>query len=112
MLLKTIDILNQKRIKYWLDAGTLLGIIRDGDLIPWDYDADLGILADSAAEIMNLRLEFLPNYWIKRRSIQSQWVPGNMRAIKVKTIWEKIRQINFHVDDNQYVISLKHNMNL
>jgi len=98
MLLKTIDILNQKRVKYWLEAGTLLGIIRDGDLIPWDYDADLGILADSAAEIMKLRFDFLPNYWIKKRRIQSQWIPGDMRAIKVKTTWEKIKQINFHVD--------------
>ena len=34
MLLKTIDILNEKKYKYWLEAGTLLGILRDGDLIP------------------------------------------------------------------------------
>ena len=98
MLLKTIDILDQNRIKYWLEAGTLLGILRDGDLIPWDYDADLGILAQSADEIMKLRSKFFPNYWIKRRKIQSHWIPGDMRAIKVKTLWEKIRQINFHVD--------------
>ena len=98
MLLKTIDILNEKRFKYWLDAGTLLGILRDGDLIPWDYDADLGIPADSADEIMKLRLDFLPNYLIKRGRIQSPWIPGDMRVIKVKTPWEKIRQINFHLD--------------
>ena len=98
MLLKTIDILNEKKLKYWLEAGTLLGILRDGDLIPWDYDADLGIPADSADEIMKLRLDFLPNYLIKRRKINSLWLPGDVRAIKVKTPWEKIRQINFHVD--------------
>jgi len=69
MLLTTIDILNEKKIKFWLEAGTLLGILRDGDLIPWDYDADLGIPADSADDIMKLRLD-----------------------------WEKIRQINFHID--------------
>ncbi len=98
MLLRTIDILNEKKYKYWLEAGTLLGIIRDGDLIPWDYDADLGIPADSADEIMKLRKDFLPKYLIKRRRIQSLWIPGDMRVIKVKTPWEKIRQINFHVD--------------
>jgi phosphorylcholine metabolism protein LicD len=98
MLLKTIDILNEKRFKYWLEAGTLLGILRDGDLIPWDYDADLGIPADSADGIMKLRLDFFPNYLIKRRRIRSPWIPGDMRVIKVKTPWEKIRQINFHVD--------------
>ena len=98
MLLKTIDILNEKKFKYWLDAGTLLGILRDGDLISWDYDADLGIPAESADEIMQLRLDFLPKYLIKRRKIQSPWIPGDVRVIKVKTPWEKIRQINFHVD--------------
>ena len=98
MLLKTIDILNEKGFKYWLEAGTLLGILRDGDLIPWDYDADLGIPAESADEIMKLRLDFLPNYLIKRRRVQTPWLPGDMRVIKVKTPWEKIRQINFHVD--------------
>ena len=98
MLLKTIDILNEKGFKYWLEAGTLLGILRDGDLIPWDYDADIGIPADSADDIMNLRMDFLPNYLIKRRKINSNWLPGDMRVIKVKTPWEKIRQINFHID--------------
>ncbi len=98
MLLKTIDILNEKKYKYWLEAGTLLGILRDGDLIPWDYDADLGIPADSADDIMKLRKNFLPNYLIKRRRIESPWIPGDMRVIKVKTPWEKIKQINFHVD--------------
>jgi phosphorylcholine metabolism protein LicD len=98
MLLKTIDILNEKKYKYWLEAGTLLGILRDGDLIPWDYDADLGVPAESADEIMKLRLDFLPKYLIKRRRINSPWIPGDMRVIKVKTPWEKIRQINFHVD--------------
>ena len=98
MLLKTIDILNENGFKYWLEAGTLLGIMRDGDLIPWDYDADLGIPAETADEIMKLRLEFLPNYLIKRRKVHTSWLPGDMRVIKVKTPWEKIRQVNFHVD--------------
>lgn len=98
MLLKTIDILNEKKVKYWLEAGTLLGILRDGDLISWDYDADLGIPAESADDIMRLRFKFLPKYLIKRRKTQSPWIPGEIRVIKVKTPWEKIRQINFHVD--------------
>lgn len=98
MLLKTIDILNEKKVKYWLEAGTLLGILRDGDLISWDYDADLGILSESADDIMRLRFKFLPKYLIKRRKTQSPWIPGEIRVIKVKTPWEKIRQINFHVD--------------
>jgi len=34
------NILSQNGLSYWITNGALLGIIRDGDLIPWDEDAD------------------------------------------------------------------------
>lgn len=38
-----LRILNQYKIRYWLDFGTLLGCVRDKDIIPWDLDCDLSI---------------------------------------------------------------------
>ena len=98
MLLDTIDILNDNGIKYWLEAGTLLGVIRDGDLIPWDYDADIGIPEDMSDKIIELRAKFLPQYIIRKKMVKTHWLPGNTRVLKIKTIWEKIRKINFHLD--------------
>ena len=37
----TIEILNDNKIDYWICHGTLLGIIRDNNLIPWDNDVDI-----------------------------------------------------------------------
>lgn len=31
-------------LRYWVDYGTLLGCLRNGELIPWDFDADLGVV--------------------------------------------------------------------
>ncbi len=46
-LLKIKSILDSFAIPFWLDWGTLLGCVRDGDLIPHDNDIDVGILAES-----------------------------------------------------------------
>ncbi len=42
MLTDTNKVLNDHGITYWLDCGTLLGAIRDKQLISWDSDIDLG----------------------------------------------------------------------
>jgi phosphorylcholine metabolism protein LicD len=42
MLADTNSVLQKLGIVYWLDCGTLLGAIRDNQLIAWDNDIDLG----------------------------------------------------------------------
>ncbi|NWU73916.1 FKRP protein, partial [Pterocles burchelli] len=38
-----VGILENAGVRYWLEGGSLLGAARLGDIIPWDYDVDLGI---------------------------------------------------------------------
>lgn len=40
------DIFDIIGINYWLDTGTLLGAVRDGKIIEWDNDVDLGAWYD------------------------------------------------------------------
>lgn len=42
-LLAMQEILREWGFSYWLDSGSLLGLIRDGEEISWDSDIDLGI---------------------------------------------------------------------
>lgn len=40
---EVIQILSSNNINYWLCHGTLLGIIRDNELIAWDHDIDIAV---------------------------------------------------------------------
>lgn len=41
----TLNIVNKLKIRYYCICGTMLGLYRNGDLIPWDTDIDMVIVA-------------------------------------------------------------------
>ena len=43
ILILVIELLNSHNINYWVTDGTLLGIIRENRLLPWDSDIDIGL---------------------------------------------------------------------
>ena len=47
ILAKVIEKFNEHDIKYWVDYGSLLGIIRDGDVIKHDTDTDICVYPDN-----------------------------------------------------------------
>ena len=51
LLINTTKLLERAGITYWLDYGTLLAAVRDGELIPWDHDADIGYFASDSLKI-------------------------------------------------------------
>lgn len=54
VLFTVTGLLNLNNVNYYIDAGTLLGIYRDEQLIPWDDDLDLAINADDLDSVTAL----------------------------------------------------------
>ncbi len=45
-------LLKELNIIYWLDWGTLLGAVRNGKMIPWDFDIDIGIFHKDVVKLL------------------------------------------------------------
>jgi len=58
LMLYTTSTLERHGIPYWLDYGSLLGAWRDHDIIPWEFDVDLGIPEEQCDEVLKLRQLF------------------------------------------------------
>jgi lipopolysaccharide cholinephosphotransferase len=58
LLYITDKIFIENNVTYWMEAGTLLGAIRHGGIIPWDDDADIGVFNDDVEKIEKLTDEF------------------------------------------------------
>ena len=55
-----IKILNKLKLDYWVCHGTLLGIVRDKELLDWDNDIDIAVIEDQVNK-ENIIKEFLTN---------------------------------------------------
>ena len=53
------QMMDREGIRWWVDYGTLLGWIRNGGMIPYDKDGDLGILGDDRDKLLGLQDEWL-----------------------------------------------------
>ena len=56
------ELLTKNSIPYYIDHGTLLGIVRDNALIPWDKDIDIAVSSKYIERIVQILNSILMNY--------------------------------------------------
>jgi len=73
-----------------LEGRTLLGIVRNGDLLPWDHDVDISINSMDAERVLKLRYQLLKlGYKLTVRKSTASHGPvrkGTCSVIKVKPL--------------------------
>ena len=78
-----VKILTENNINYWVCHGTLLGIIRDDEILPWDHDIDFAVWED----------EYSKKDIIKIFSTDKRFKP--------KAILEEMNSLHFFVKDSE-----------
>jgi hypothetical protein len=84
-LLKDVTkVLEKSNVPYRLDAGTLLGIIRENRLLPWDKDMDICTNETRYAKLQLLAWKFrFRGYWAWVRRIKRDLPPLKRGAVRV-----------------------------
>jgi len=88
LLKKVVHILNAKGIKYYLDCGTLIGCVRDKDLIISDTDVDITTHLSQWGKLKKINFEKYDLIKIKAHEHYPKKKWGNM--ISIKTKWAEL----------------------
>ena len=81
-----VDIFEHNQSQYFLDAGTLLGAVRDKGFIPWDHDIDLGLIYTNQEDVEKIVKELKKKFYVRSLKFKKDpaiWNPGKYRIIKV-----------------------------
>jgi len=93
------SMLDENGIVYWLDYGTLLGAVRGGKMIEWDYDIDLGTL-DSNSTLLYKMINNLKNHDI------NIYLKEENRGIVFEKNGVTIDLCTYHLDRNNASVTI------
>ncbi|HPD25707.1 MAG TPA: LicD family protein [Candidatus Marinimicrobia bacterium] len=87
LLERATTLLEKYNIPYWLEGGTLLGIIRENRLLPWDNDLDISIRSEDFDRLRRILPKFFYQGMIAKvrghKIDDPPFQKGEVRLIKV-----------------------------
>lgn len=91
----TSKILTENKIKHWILYGTLLGAIRESDIISYDYDFDLGVYWEDTEKILALNNKFTDKKYKFEKGF------GTLYSVKNKKNREYLWRVSIKVMYNE-----------
>ncbi len=97
ILFDVVELLDKNGIEYHLEGGTLLGLVRDKDLLPWDHDVDISLPYKNLNSFLKLKRTLLfKGYKLSVRKSHEDFGPikkGDCSIIKVKPLFHYLFDI-------------------
>lgn len=98
------EALHTQNIPFWVDGGTLLGTYRYQGVIPWDYDIDIGVIADDFANVMRA-LNVLDPCKYLAQDWSSRGEPSSYIRVYVKATHTHIDIFHYRLDPKKKTLT-------
>ncbi|XP_030760189.1 fukutin-related protein [Sitophilus oryzae] len=85
--------LDEAGVRYWLEAGSLLGAMRSGDVLPWDHNVDIGFVRDDLNRCKWLKKAQSKPVVDKKGFLWEKGTEGNI----FKVFYSKTNRINVNL---------------
>ncbi|MCG9059709.1 LicD family protein [Laribacter hongkongensis] len=89
-------ILTEHKVPYFIAFGTLLGIIRDGEILPFDKDMDICIPSDYSENELQAIFSAYPEFSFIKKDPKNSWTSGVL--YRPTGIWVDIFRMHKHED--------------
>ncbi len=101
-----VEACDELGLEYHLEGGTLLGIVRDGDILPWDHDTDVSIMREDVRRIPEL-IEKLKSRGWRASERAYQWDKSYARTGETRLVKVKGRRFFFFPDQHMLDVFVK-----
>ena len=101
MLVEFDTICKKHNLKYWLDSGTLLGVVRHQGFIPWDDDIDLSMPVEDYNKFKEIaQSELSENIFFQTsqtdKAFKFDYIKLRSNKAKIVEFHEKNKEIEYH----------------
>ena len=108
ILFDVVNTFDHCNIMYHLEGGTLLGLVRDGELLPWDHDVDISIPFEEMLKMEGCFRElYKKGYKVTKRKSEIDYGPIRKKSysiLKVKPFGKSILKFMHTYFRKSYVV--------